>query len=366
MKTFSKISLQSIAQSVFFSPETNAKRLSLFPLRLAAFLYEELGDLRRKAYEGGMLHARKLSIPVVSVGNLTVGGTGKTPTTLYLARLLQGWGKRVAVLSRGYKGKAPLKINVVSDGKTVCLGPEGAGDEPFLLAEKLPGVPVLTGKDRGALGEYAWRNFASELVILDDGFQHVRLKRDLDILVLDGGNPFGNGYVLPRGNLRESPKHLERADLILINNADSPDMDVNLVRRIRSYNSRAPVFSFFYVPTTLRRLQAREECSLDCLRGCEVVALAGLASPGSFCAVLRGLGAKIVDTMFYPDHHRYHVGDICTGESKALVVTTEKDAVKLRQFSLMKGEVLVLGIDVQIDKEIEFFDYLKNRLPSLF
>jgi tetraacyldisaccharide 4'-kinase len=203
-----------------FSPEKKkGKQIFLSPLTLISFFYKQAVILRNRAYHKGLLRTRKLSIPVISIGNLTVGGTGKTPTTIYLARLLQGMGKRVGVLSRGYRGAASGDANVVSDGEKLRLGPGEAGDEPFLIAEKLPGIIVLTGKDRGLAGEYAQKNFLIDVALLDDGFQHIKLKRDLDILLLDGINPLGNGYLLPRGNLREPPESIRRAHLVLVTHA---------------------------------------------------------------------------------------------------------------------------------------------------
>lgn len=338
----------------------------LSPLTLTSLFYKQAVLLRLKAYQKGLFYARKLPIPVISIGNLTVGGTGKTPFTLYLARLLQEQGKRVAVLSRGYKGNSSLKVNVVSDGKSVHLGPEEAGDEPFLLAEKLPGIPVLTGKDRGILGEYAGKHFSIEVAVLDDGFQHLKLKRELDIILLDGGKPFGNGYLLPRGSLREPPEQLKRADLIVVTQADILKDHEEIKKKIRIHNRSAPIFFAHYSPVTLEKLNQKEKVSLDYLRGRKVVALAGVARPESFSALLTRLGAEVADTLFYPDHHRYKPEDLEKGEKGSVIVTTEKDAVKLRPLPLTIREILVLGIDLNIEREAALQKSLRKYLPSLF
>jgi len=266
-------------------------------------------------------------------------------------------------LSRGYKGSASQKVNVVSDSEQIMLSPDEAGDEPFLLAEKLPGVPVLTGKDRGLLGEYAQREFAAEVVILDDGFQHLKLQRNLDIVLLDGQNPLGNGFLLPRGPLREPPAQLKRAHLFLVTQL-STKKDGEVVKQlIRLYNRSAPIFFADYVPVTLEGLKKRGGLPLEHLRGKKVVALAGVARPESFSRLLIQLGAHVVSTLFYPDHHGYQPQDLNKGEKDSVIVTTEKDAVKLRPLFLPEREILVLGIELKIEKETEFRTRVRNYLP---
>ncbi|MCD6353861.1 MAG: tetraacyldisaccharide 4'-kinase, partial [Proteobacteria bacterium] len=319
-----------------------------------SFLYKHLIILRCQAYQKGIFFSRKLPISIISVGNLTVGGTGKTPTSIYLARLLQREGRRTAVLSRGYKGDASLNVNVVSDGKRVCLSPDEAGDESFLLVEKLPGVPVLTGRDRGLLCEYAMKNFSTEVAILDDGFQHLKLQRDLDIVLLDGNYPLGNGYLLPRGTLREPPQHLKRAHIILVAKPDKTTSKEKIERTIRNYNPFAPVFFVYYSPVLLERLNSKETISWEYLRGQKVVALAGLAHPEPFARLLTHLGAEVVDTIFFPDHCCYRTEYLAKIKVKAIIVTTEKDAVKLRSISLPTSEILVLGIEIRVEEEVKF------------
>jgi len=294
---------------------------------------------------------------------VTVGGTGKTPTTLYLARLFHNQRKRVVVLSRGYKGSASQKVNVVSDGKQIILSPDEAGDEPFLLAEKLPGVPVLTGKDRGLSAEYALREFAAKVVILDDGFQHLKLQRDLDIVLIDGQNPLGNGFLLPRGSLREPPDLLKRAHLFLVTELPAKKDGEAIKHLIRLYNRSAPVFFARYVPVTLEGLRKEKKLPLEYLQGKKVVALAGVARPESFSRLLTELGAQVVRTVFYPDHHGYQATDLNKVERSSVIITTEKDAVKLRSLSFSEREILVLGIELGIEKEAELRTELRNYLP---
>lgn len=361
-----KLFQKKIERLVFSSRETLVKKFLFFPLACISFLYKRLIIFRCSAYQKGIFSSRKLPIPIISVGNLTVGGTGKTPTSIYLARFLQREGRRASVLSRGYKGDASLKVNVVSDGKRICLSPDEAGDEPFLLAEKLPGVPVLTGRDRGLLGEYARKNFSTEVAILDDGFQHLKLQRDLDIVLLNGNYPLGNGSLLPRGTLREPPEHLKRAHIILVAKPDEITNREKTERTIRDYNPFAPIFFIYYSPVLLERLDSKEAISWEYLRGRKVVALAGLAHPESFARLLTRLGAEVRDTIFFPDHYCYRTEDLDKAKNESIIVTTEKDAVKLSPLSLPKSEILVLGVEIKVEEEMKFQAAIKNYLPSLF
>jgi tetraacyldisaccharide 4'-kinase len=345
-----------------FSPEKKkGKQILLSPLTFISFFYKQAVILRNRAYHKGFLRARKLSIPVISIGNLTVGGTGKTPTTVYLARLLQSMGKRVGVLSRGYRGSASGIANVVSDGEKVRLGPCEAGDEPFLIAEKLPGIVVLTGKDRGLAGEYAQKNFSIDVALLDDGFQHIKLKRDLDILLLDGRNPLGNGYLLPRGSLREPPESIRRAHLVLVSHADKNYEKIK--ERIHTVNLNAPIFFADYIPVGLERLASQEKLSLDFLHGKTVHALAGVARPENFVSILAQMGAEVKETLFFPDHHFYHPKELTSIDKNSIIVTTEKDAVKLKLLSLPACDILVLKIELSIEHDEKFQVFLKKYLP---
>lgn len=356
----------SIVQSVFSSEPRRRNDLLLFPLAVASYFYGQAISLRSYSFYRGIVPARKLSVPVISVGNITVGGTGKTPTTLFVARALQNGGMHPAILSRGYKGKAKGAIHVVSDGETILLSAEEAGDEPCLLAEHLPGIPVLTGKDRGMLGEYAIKNFAVDVVILDDGFQHLKLRRDVDIVCLDGKKPFGNGWMLPRGPLREQPHALSRAQLALITESDhqGSEQRQDLESRIHTYHASLPLFYARYAPTRIRALRAGTEHSPDYLLGRQVIALAGVARPQSFVRLLTSLGATVVKTLFYSDHHHYRMDDLSGLAPDIMVVTTEKDAVKLRVMDLHDQDLWVLSIALQVERESRFLDQLKKYLPS--
>lgn len=344
--------------------EGMGKQVLLSPLTIASFLYRSAIALRHHAYRTGFFTTQRLSVPVISVGNLTTGGTGKTPFTIYLARALTATHHRVAVLSRGYRGSARQPINVVSDGSRILLSPEAAGDEPYLMAEKLPGVAVLTGRDRARAGEYAQRHFSANVVLLDDGFQHLALHRDLNLLLLNGRYPLGNGHLVPRGSLREPTESLSRADVIVFMNRGeelTPSRAETLVRR---YNRSAPLFHASYVPTSLKDLYSGEDFPLASLQGKKAVAFAGIACPQPFQSMLTALGARLIASAFFPDHHHYRPCDLSVREQEALIVTTEKDAVKLRQLPFRGCRVMVLGIEVHVKKEKEFYALLKNYLPS--
>jgi len=350
---------------VFSSSKGRGKKILLSPLTLISFFYRVVVALRQYTYKVGLLPARKVIIPVISIGNLTVGGTGKTPTAIYLARIFQERGKQVGVLARGYKGVASKEVNLVSDGRKLCLGPEEAGDEPFLIAQKLPGVVVVTGKDRVRAAEFARKYFGVEVVILDDGFQHLRLIRDLDIVIVDGENPWGNGYLLPRGNLREPPAGISRADIVLINMRRGSDW-TKVENLIRQFNPIASIFRVNYIPVELEELNSQKSFPLDYLKGREINVLAGLAQPGRFVSLLVSMGAKIRNKILFPDHHCYRSSDLARIDKNFIFVTTEKDAVKLKKLFLPERKILVLKIDLEIEPKEKFCYFLKKYLPSLF
>ena len=189
-------------------------------LSMASKIYGGGVKLRQKLYQKGLVKSKRLPCMVISVGNLSVGGTGKTPMTIYLANLIQDFGNKAVVISRGYKGRAEKAGGIVSDGKVLLMGPETAGDEPYMMAVKLKNVPVIVGKNRFEAGMLAVRTFKPEVLVLDDAFQHLKLERDLDLVLLDCQRPFGNGHMLPRGIMREPVSALSRADALILTRSD--------------------------------------------------------------------------------------------------------------------------------------------------
>jgi tetraacyldisaccharide 4'-kinase len=316
------------------SPSPAARAL-LSPLLLAEGLFRAGAALRGALFDRGLLRAARAAAPVVSVGNLAVGGAGKTPAAMAIAGRLQARGRAVALLSRGY-GAVRRDARVVADAGRVLLSAAEGGDEPVLVARRLPGVRVLCGPRRSELARLALEGLGADALLLDDGFQHRALARDLDVVVLDAANPFGNGHLLPRGPNREPPSALGRAGLVWLSRADRAGAEglEGLRALAREATGRDPVESRHEVVDVV---DAALERSLgrDALRGRRVLALSGLARPASFRATLEGLGAEVARERVFPDHHRFSGGEVeaVLAEAAAagcgLVATTEKDAVRL-------------------------------------
>ncbi|MBE9503981.1 MAG: tetraacyldisaccharide 4'-kinase [Proteobacteria bacterium] len=315
-------------------------RLLLLPLTLLSLLYGIAVKVRLFLYSAGILKTHHLKCKVISVGNITVGGTGKTPVTEFIASGLQKKGYKVAILSRGYKGDRKTDISLVSDGDRLFLGPDEAGDEPYMLAKRLKGVPVIVGSDRHKIGTYAYDKFKVDALILDDGFQHVRLNRDLNILLIDGKRGFGNSCLTPRGPLREPLSGIKRADLILINKAES--VNSKLEKGIEKFITSQSICRSDYKAKSLIYFQDKKEASIELLDGAKVIMLSAIATPSSFSNLLSSLGGKILDEVSFPDHHSYRQRDLDMVMEKAknagadFIVTTEKDAVKLEQLKVVK------------------------------
>ncbi|NLI45589.1 MAG: tetraacyldisaccharide 4'-kinase [Acidobacteria bacterium] len=304
-------------------------------LRPAAWLYGLATAWRNRQYEAGTRPTEQLAHPVLAVGNLTVGGTGKTPVVAHLAAELQRRGWRPAILSRGYRrrGERGEAVAVVSDGTIIRLGPEDAGDEPVLLARRLPGVPVLCHRRRGIAGRWAEANLSVNLFILDDGFQHLALDRDCNLLLLDGAEPLGNGRLLPAGPLREHPRGMRRADLILFTRCAAPA--VALPPDVARHACSVPVFSSDFVPAGLVDGDARAAGALDALRGRRAVAFCGLARPETFFGILESAGIALIARLAFADHQIYdaaareRIAAACRRDTPDVLLTTEKDLVKL-------------------------------------
>ena len=247
-------------------------------------------------YDLGLRRRTRLDCPVICVGNLTTGGTGKTPMTQTLCRLLQAHSQRVVVLSRGYGGENEYGCAIASDGEQLLLTAQQAGDEAFLLAQTLSGVPVVVGKDRRVTGALAQSRFGPDVIVLDDGMQFWQLHRDLDIVLLNACAPFDNGWTFPRGLLREPSSHLRRAGIIILTNARraSAVQLKDAQTRVARLAPHAPVFKADLVPDTLRPLHGGPPQPPDMLQGRSVIALSALGNPASFEATLSALGANIV------------------------------------------------------------------------
>ncbi|HEV3270766.1 MAG TPA: tetraacyldisaccharide 4'-kinase [Candidatus Methylacidiphilales bacterium] len=315
----------------------------------------------------GSVHA--LGCLVVSVGNLTVGGTGKTPVVELFARELTRRGRRVAVLSRGYKSQPPPfpqqlldrfrpldqrhPPRVVSDGRSLLLDSEMAGDEPFMLASNLKDVLVLVDKDRVKSGLHAIRKFGCDTLLLDDGLQFLRLKERLDIVLVDSESPFANRYLLPRGLLREPPEELRRANIIFITKCDGRDLG-ELRAELRRYNNHAEFVECAHKPLHLEEIFTHEVVPLSFLKDLRIGMISGIARPESFEEGLRKLGVELIYSRRFADHHRFSEGEIAKmfERSKArgarAVITTEKDSVRFPRLGKRPLPVYFLRVEIEI------------------
>ena len=336
-------------------------KLLLFGLIPLAWLYSFILRLRALLFQAGIMKTLRLPRPVVSIGNITVGGTGKTPTTAYIARLLLEQGYKVAVISRGYGGALEGQTSIVSDGATIMMSARECGDEPYLLASTLPGLMVVIGTDRNAAGLMAMQQLSPDIFLLDDGFQHLRLHRDLNILLLDYSLPFGNGWTLPAGMLREPTSSVLRSDLVVFTR--TPEEAVNPIG-----TQGIPVCLARHTLTDLLPLLGGAPLSFSDCRGKKMVACAGIADPEAFFTALRKQGLQLVQTFAYPDHVDYdtqrcaELAEALQANGSDVLVTTEKDGVKLKgRAPEVAARTLLARLELTIDKP----DILKGKLTEL-
>ena len=302
---------------------------------LPAKLYA--GGVRARAwlYENAWLKQRQLDAPVISVGNLSVGGTGKTPCVAWLANRLRAEGHAVAILSRGYKRASKGRVEV-SDGQTMLCDAQTAGDEPYLLAQSCPGVRVVVDQDRYAAGKWLAARAPVAVFLLDDGYQHLRLRRSLNLLLLDATEDLAEAKLVPFGRLREPLTALRRADAVLVTRADQPLNQGALERTVKRYaRAGTPVFYAQHRLTGLRRLVDGALSSFETFTDKPVAAFSGIAHPARFVGDLQKLSMRVVWQRGFPDHHRYTLADLATINTAAAqagaaaLVTTEKDAANL-------------------------------------
>lgn len=334
-------------------------------LRLLAGLFAGLVWLRRHCYRLGLLRTHAVAPRVISVGNLVAGGTGKTPVTILLVRALRAAGFSVGVVMRGYGGKRTAGPAVLSDGKHVLLTPREAGDEPYMLIRELPGVPVVVDSDKTRAAHRLATQFTPAVIVVDDGFQHLRLERNADIVLLDAARPFDNEHLLPRGLLRESPAALARAQVVVITRAQAvPDVEP-LRARLRALAPQAMLFTADLVPQCLKNFRTGEEQPLAQLAGKRVVMLSGIARPDSFEAMVQAASPVFAIPYRWPDHHAYSAADmavlrrLCIENRLDLVVTTAKDAVKLSDVLDVPVPVCVLTVACLL-REDGFIDAVRR------
>jgi tetraacyldisaccharide 4'-kinase len=339
-------------------------RLLLAPL---APLYSGLLRVRNRLYDAGLLPVRRLDVPVVAVGNLTVGGTGKTPVTGFLADGLCARGFDVAILSRGY-GRTGRGARLVSDGRDLMAGAAEAGDEPLLLARDHPGVAVAVSGDRVAAARLLPPPRAPRIVLLDDAFQHRALHRDANLLIVDAGSPFGNGKIVPLGPLREPVRGVRRADLILLTRGDGT-IPPSLRQVLERHHPSVPLFHIALPP---RRVRGPDGglAALAVLADRAVFAFSGIARPERFEADLRSSGARLAGTRRFRDHHAFSDADLeglaAEAQSRGAewLVTTEKDRVRLPALPASSPPLHSLVLGAEERPAPRLLDHLMTLLSS--
>lgn len=343
---------------------------------LAAFLrgvsgaYSIVQKIRAAGYHHNLFKSKTLPCKVIAVGNITAGGTGKTPMTIYLARELQQSGKRVAVVSRGYKGAAEKSGGVVSDGKNLLMDAGRAGDEPFMMASRLKGIPVIVGKNRYQTGMRAIREFQPEVMVLDDAYQHLKLKRDINLLLLDHNRPFGNARLLPGGILREPLNALARADACILTRSPTEADQAAAGNRgeLESILPNIPIFEshhdpYFYMIKSGERALPDEITELSTFAVLEenkqrkVFGFSGIARNDDFQRTVGKAGFIATGFIEFDDHYRYGPGDLEDVERSAqnagatCLITTEKDFVRIAHQMPITTDMIVVGVQIAFKRE---------------
>jgi len=363
--------LETFWQEITFGQRPGYKagfaRTTLYALSMAFLLIGV--KLRRLLYDFRILRDSTLGVQVIAIGNLTLGGTGKTPVVEKFARELQDEGRTVAILSRGYRSKPPplreRLINkllfredstpprVVSDGKSLLLDSDAAGDEPYMLASNLKDVIVLVDKDRVKSGRYAIEKFGCDTLLLDDGFQYWKLRgRRHDVVLIDCQQPFGNDFMFPRGTLREPPTHLARANTIFITKSDGNTAELR--KRIAQHNPAAAVIECIHHPLYFEDVFTGQRHGLDFIKDRKVASLSGIAQPESFESSLSSLGGNLVYSKRFADHHRFSQQEILNTINRSkkrqaeIIVTTQKDAVRFPKIDRRDLGIFFVRVEIKI------------------
>jgi tetraacyldisaccharide 4'-kinase len=358
-----------VLEVIFEERRGTAAELARAGLFLLSKVFQLAVKTRRFLYNVRILRDSTLGVQVIAIGNLTVGGTGKTPVVEKFARELRDQGRNVAILSRGYRSKpTPLHerlVNkvllredttpprIVSDGHSLLLDSETAGDEPYMLASNLKDVVVLVDKDRVKAGRYAIEKFGCDTLLLDDGFQYWKLRgRRQDIVLVDCQQPFGNERLLPRGTLREPPSHLARATTIFITKSDGKTAELR--RRIAELNPTAGIIECVHHPLYLEDVFTGQRCELDLIKGHRVASLSGIAQPESFEHNLVNLGCELVYSKRFADHHRFTQQEVIKAINRGkkrqaeMIITTQKDAVRFPKIDRRDLPILFMRVEIKI------------------
>ena len=354
-------------------------------LFVLSLIYGSAVKTREAFYNRGVLRSKKLSCVVISIGNITVGGTGKTPMTIHVAELVKRMGYKVVVISRGYKGLAEKTGGIVSDGKTIFMKADKAGDEPFMIAGRLKSIPVVVGKNRFNAGMTALNSFNPDVIVLDDAYQHLRLKRDIDLVLVDNICPFGNNRLIPRGTLREPLSALMRGDAFILTRSDvakEPESTYNSVK-LKSCARGKPVFKAIHVPYIYELVKGGavssqgiygDSCTqgFEFLRGRSAFIFSGIARNIDFYNTVKGFNCRVTGWSEFADHHRYTDRDLdmilqSAKESNAdFIITTEKDYARIANRIAWPIDLVVVGIKISFENyDNEFNLFIKNRLKKL-
>ncbi len=330
--------------------------LVLLPLIFVSVLFKYLVIIRRQLYRHSILKAYKPSAFTISVGNITLGGTGKTPMVIHICHMLKG--KRIAVISRGYRshGKG---VRIVSDEHRLLCDPEVCGDEPFLIARAIPDAIVAVGKKRVDVIKTIEAQYKPDVIILDDGFSHLKVKRDIDIILIDGEKGMGNGHVLPAGPLREPVRAIRYADLIGIKGNGS-----SIEHLIKRYHAKENIFHFSYRFNRIKTMDQDEDIDIDLIKNKRIIGMAGIGFPDSFFALLNSIGLKPVTCISKSDHAKYTTGwldKIIKQYKPDAIIVTAKDAVKIRQLERTHN-VMWLYVDIAIEDNGQLSSLLANKV----
>ncbi len=357
-------------------------------LRAVSFLFYFIVKIRLLLFRRRLKRVHYLGSFVISVGNITAGGTGKTPVVEFLSRTLAARGRRCAILTRGYKsedlpekqvwkdaqGRVVKNLpKIASDGETRYLSPLYAGDEPYMLARNLDNVAVLVDKDRVKSGIFAIEQFGSDTLILDDGMQYLKLRHELDIVLVDCGAPFGTGSLLPRGTLREPRSSLKRASFIILTKSAGKTQEEidDLIAQIRKHNVLADIIVTDHSPVHLENIFTGDIMPLDALNGKFVACLSGIARPESFENLVTQLGASVEIRRRYPDHYWFEQDELerfvarCADRAMDYIITTEKDAVRFLQPEEMDVPIYFLRIEIEIKQGQEHWDKMIDAICNL-
>lgn len=376
--------LETFVLEVIFEQRRGKRAATVrFILYLLSKVFQVAVKTRRFLYNARILRDSTLGVQVIAIGNLTVGGTGKTPVVEKFARELQDQGRTVAILSRGYRSKPPplgkrllnklllrddrTPPRVVSDGKSLLLDSETAGDEPYMLASNLKDVVVLVDKDRVKSGRYAIEKFGCDTLLLDDGFQYWKLRgRRRDIVLVDFQQPFGNERLLPRGTLREPPSHLARANTIFITKSDGNSEPLR--KLISQFNPTAGIIECIHHPLYFEDVFTGKRQGLEFLKGKRVASLCGIAQPESFEQSLVKLGGELVYPRRFADHHRFSQDNIIKvinrGKKRQaeVIITTQKDAVRFPKIDRRDLPIYFLRVEIKILRGAKDFQDCVRRI----